>query len=70
MGLCDYIGTPTEVTIRRELMDMEEMIEKPVHNLHNGMRMMVSGSNREGFRFKSSDIDRMFWSTNHKVVTD
>uniref|UniRef100_K1QT37 Uncharacterized protein n=1 Tax=Magallana gigas TaxID=29159 RepID=K1QT37_MAGGI len=69
VGLCGYIGTPTEVTIRREVMDMQEMIEKPVE-IHKGCRMMGSGSYREGLRFKSSDRDLMFWSTNHKVITD
>jgi hypothetical protein len=27
-GLCGKIGTPTEVTIRRDVMDVEEMLEK------------------------------------------
>ncbi|XP_052704919.1 uncharacterized protein LOC128180806 [Crassostrea angulata] len=69
VGLCGYIGTPIEVTIRREVMDMEEMIYKHVY-IHKGCRGMRSGSHREGFRFKSSDIDTMFWITNHKVITD
>uniref|UniRef100_A0A8W8IHS4 Mab-21-like HhH/H2TH-like domain-containing protein n=1 Tax=Magallana gigas TaxID=29159 RepID=A0A8W8IHS4_MAGGI len=69
VGLCGYVGTPTEVTIRREVMDMEEMIWQPVQ-IHRGCRSMDSGSHREGFRFKSSDRDWMFWSTNHKVITD
>jgi hypothetical protein len=28
--LCHVIGTPTEVTIRRDKEDMKEVIEKPV----------------------------------------
>ena len=31
VGLCGYIGTPTEVTIRRDVLDMEEMIFKHVY---------------------------------------
>lgn len=31
---------------------------------------MASGSYREGFRVKSSDIDIMSWSTTHEVVCD
>ncbi|XP_065929585.1 uncharacterized protein [Magallana gigas] len=69
VGLCGYIGTPTEVTVRREMEDMAEMIKKPVQ-VYNGQRMMTSGSYREGFRFKSSDMDTMVWYTNHKVITD
>ncbi|XP_052704680.1 uncharacterized protein LOC128180596 [Crassostrea angulata] len=69
VGLCDYIGTQTEVTARREVMDMEEIIRKPV-DIHRSYIQMDSGSHREGFRFKSSDIDIMMWSPNHKVITD
>uniref|UniRef100_A0A8W8IFT7 Uncharacterized protein n=1 Tax=Magallana gigas TaxID=29159 RepID=A0A8W8IFT7_MAGGI len=69
VGLCGYIGTPTEVTARREVVDMKEMIMKPV-DIHKRCRRMESGSHREGFRFKSSDMDIMFWFTNHKVITD
>ncbi|XP_065924470.1 uncharacterized protein [Magallana gigas] len=71
VGLCGYrpIGTPTEVTVRREVVDMMGMIKKPL-DIHTGCRGMDSGSHREGFRFKSSDIDTMFWITNHKVITD
>uniref|UniRef100_A0A8W8MAI7 Mab-21-like HhH/H2TH-like domain-containing protein n=1 Tax=Magallana gigas TaxID=29159 RepID=A0A8W8MAI7_MAGGI len=68
-GLCRYIGTPTEVTVRREVMDMTEMIKTPVQ-IDACVRKMKSGSYREGFRFKSSDRDTMVWLTNHKVITD
>ncbi|XP_065929148.1 uncharacterized protein [Magallana gigas] len=66
---CGYIETPTKVTVRREVMDMTEMIKIP-EQIDGGMRKMDSGSYREGFRFKSSDRDMMFWNTNHKVITD
>lgn len=54
VGLCrdKRIGTPTEVAIRREMMDMEEIIERPVY-IHRGCMIMKSGSHREGFRFTS-----------------
>lgn len=53
-GLCrdKRIGTPTEVAIRRDMIDMEDMIERPVH-IHRGCMIMKSGSHREGFRFTS-----------------
>jgi hypothetical protein len=69
VGLCDEIGTPTEVTVRRDVKGMEEMIKKPVQ-IYRGERMMLSGSYREGFRFKSSDRDYMIWSCNHKLIND
>lgn len=30
LGLCHKIGTPKEVTIRREVMDMDERLKEPV----------------------------------------
>lgn len=59
MGLCRHIGTPTEVTIRREVMDMSDMMDE-MKNAFN-QRLMCSGSFKEGFRFKSSDRDFMMW---------
>lgn len=63
------IGTEREVTIRRELMDMDELIQKPL-NRHIGSTTMISGSTREGFRFKSSDQDTMMWKTVNKVICE
>ncbi|XP_062604610.1 uncharacterized protein LOC134266375 [Saccostrea cucullata] len=68
VGLCRKIGAPTEVAMRRDIMDMEEMINKHLY-MHIG-GWMNSGSYREGFRFASSDVDIMFWSWNHKLITD
>ncbi|XP_062582340.1 uncharacterized protein LOC134244082 [Saccostrea cucullata] len=69
VGLCRKIGTPTEVAIRRDVLDMEEMIMKPVYN-QIGYVMVESGSYREGFRMSSSDRDRMLWFCNYKLITD
>lgn len=67
---CDKsIGTEREVTIRRELMDMDELIQKSL-NKHIGRTSMKSGSSREGFRFKSSDQDTMMWRTANKVICE
>lgn len=67
VGLCRQIGTPTEVVIRRELMDVDEMIHRRVY-LNEGVIFVQKGSYREGFIFKSSDIDVMFWPTRCKVI--
>lgn len=67
VGLCHYIRSPTEVTIRREVKDMEEAIERIYDT---GLIIMNSGSYREGFRFESSDRDALFWFIDHKVITE
>ncbi|XP_048746114.2 uncharacterized protein LOC125658760 [Ostrea edulis] len=69
VGLCRDVGTPTEVTVRRDVWDMREMIKKPVQ-IYGGERSMLSGSHGEGFRFKSSDMDLMFWFCDHKLISD
>ncbi|XP_062583220.1 uncharacterized protein LOC134244988 [Saccostrea cucullata] len=48
VGLCCEIGSPTEVRIRREVMDIDEMVNKPVY-IMRGFDSMRSGSYREGF---------------------
>ncbi|XP_056013678.1 uncharacterized protein LOC130052533 [Ostrea edulis] len=69
VGVCRKIGTPTEVTFRRDLWDTGEMIRKP-SQLYKGLRKMLSGSRKEGFRFKSSDFDFMQWYLDHKVICE
>ncbi|XP_062619056.1 uncharacterized protein LOC134280632 [Saccostrea cucullata] len=69
VGLCRKIGTPKEVAIRRDVRDMEEMIEKPVH-VCSGRRRIYTGSYREGFRFHSSDRDVMYWFLSHKIISN
>lgn len=70
VGLCRYIGTPTELTVRRDVVDICEMMNKPVQ-IRKGIIHMFSGSYREGFRFyESSDLDIMYWPINHEVLTD
>ncbi|XP_061179626.1 uncharacterized protein LOC133188269 [Saccostrea echinata] len=68
-GLCRQIGTPTEVAIRRDVKDMEEMIMKSFYN-KRGCVLINSGSYREGFRFSSSDMDTMLWWCKYKLITD
>lgn len=48
-------------------MEMWEMIEKPKDKYDT---FIFTGSFKEGFRFKSSDVDAMQWLTNCKVIGD
>lgn len=71
VGLCRQIGTPTEVTVRRELSDMEVMINNSLEeNRYIGIKTVYSGSYKEDFRLKSSDIDTMIWFFDLKVITN
>ena len=69
IGMCLEVGVPTQVKIRREIADVEDVLRKPVFILH-GLEGMTSGSRREGFRFKSSDNDAMLWFPDHKLISD
>ena len=69
VGMCRYVGSPTEVRIRREVTDIDEVVCRPVMIMKVFDRMK-SGSRREGFRFKTSDMDFMFWLPDHKVICD
>ncbi|XP_052699192.1 uncharacterized protein LOC128176718 [Crassostrea angulata] len=66
VGMCIKIGTPQQVTARRDIVDMVELLG----NQRGEGRSMDSGSDREGFRLHDSDIDTMFWPTNYRVIWD
>ncbi|XP_052704331.1 uncharacterized protein LOC128180339 [Crassostrea angulata] len=67
--LCQIVGTSQQVTMRREMVDIWEMIDRRITH-HSTFTIMVSGSHREGFRLKGSDIDFMHWQNNHRVIMD
>lgn len=67
VGMCSEIRTPTEVNLRREVMDIIHTLRISVAEIAMN-RKMKSGSRREGFRLKSSDYDSMFWPTCVKVI--
>ncbi|XP_062587409.1 uncharacterized protein LOC134249065 isoform X2 [Saccostrea cucullata] len=66
-GLCQRIGSPSEVAIRRDVQDMVEMVMKPYYR-QIGYVQMKSGSYGEGFRLRSSDLDLMFWFCHDKLI--
>ncbi|XP_052687364.1 uncharacterized protein LOC128166285 [Crassostrea angulata] len=67
--LCEILGTSQQVAIRRETVDITEMLDRRVTPTDRHIAM-VSGSRREGFRLKGSDVDWMFWPNNHRVIMD
>ncbi|XP_052687003.1 uncharacterized protein LOC128166105 [Crassostrea angulata] len=69
VGLCEIVGISQQVAIRRETVDIREMVGRRVKP-YDGIMRMVSGSYREGFRLKGSDIDFMLWPNNHRVIMD
>nr|XP_022298625.1 uncharacterized protein LOC111107635 [Crassostrea virginica] len=69
VGLCLKIGTPQQVAIRREVVDIRELLEHKVIS-NDYLVRMVSGSRREGFRFTDSDQDSMYWSNYNQVLWD
>ncbi|XP_078326310.1 uncharacterized protein LOC144622904 isoform X1 [Crassostrea virginica] len=64
--LCLKVGTSQQLTSRRDVVDITELLENKATNV----RCMLSGSRREGFRFVDSDCDYMFWPTDHPVLWD
>ncbi|XP_034325120.2 uncharacterized protein [Magallana gigas] len=69
VGLCEIVGTSQQVALRRDTVDIKEMVENRLITNDNLIRMM-SGSRREGFRLKGSDIDTMYWFNDHRVIMD
>ena len=71
VGLCFKIGTSQQVAIRRDIVDIKELIEHKVARTEKRDNvMMISGSQREGFRLENSDMDMMSWPTRNPVLWD
>lgn len=66
VGFCGYIGILVEIIMRREVVDIEELL----YNKKLNWRVLVSGSFREGFCFKLFDKDFMIWKIMDKVIID
>lgn len=64
-GLCLRLGTSQQVTARRDIADVKELLVNQVTRTWHGQNVfMMSGSRKEGFRFSDSDIDVMRWPNN------
>nr|XP_034325941.1 uncharacterized protein LOC117689300 [Crassostrea gigas] len=66
VGMCIKIGTPQQVASRRDIVDIRELLI----NQNDVGRSMRSGSRREGFRLRDSDLDSLIWLNNHRVIWD
>uniref|UniRef100_K1R8P9 Uncharacterized protein C3orf59 n=1 Tax=Magallana gigas TaxID=29159 RepID=K1R8P9_MAGGI len=69
VGLCDKLGTSQELIIRRETTDIRDMLKRQANRKYQFSGRM-SGSRKEGFRLKGSDVDIMIHSTYHRVIMD
>ena len=67
VGLCLKIGTPQLVAFRTDVADLRDILSNTLTRT-NQVVMMLSGSRREGFRFKDSDYDTMYWLNNYRVL--
>jgi hypothetical protein len=61
------VGTSQQVAMRRDVMDISEMVRNKARK-HSGDMRMLSGSYREGFRMNGSDRDNMFWFPQQPVI--
>ncbi|XP_056016241.1 uncharacterized protein LOC125674609 isoform X2 [Ostrea edulis] len=69
VGLCCTVGTSQQVVMRRDVVGINEMVRNKAIKSSQNMTLL-SGSDREGFRMKGSDIDFMYWSNNDRVIWD
>ena len=67
--MCRELRTPTEVRLRREVDDIDEVVNNSVWIMKGEYRMM-SGSRRDGSWLKTSDEDNMIWIPDNKVICD
>ncbi|XP_078322235.1 uncharacterized protein LOC144621996 [Crassostrea virginica] len=65
--LCQIVGTSVQVAIRRETTDIGEMVYRRVAD-NDDVITLKSGSRREGFDLKGSDLDIMYWPNCHRVI--
>ena len=56
VGLCLKLGTPQQIAIRRDIVEINQVLEHKISRTDEFVKMQ-SGSRREGFRMKDSDID-------------
>ncbi|XP_062615507.1 uncharacterized protein LOC134277194 [Saccostrea cucullata] len=71
MGLCSRIGISKQLAMRRDVLDMRELIENQTKRYDPRKTQVIlytSGSHREGFRLQGSDRDFIYWLSDHTVI--
>ena len=69
VGLCLKIGTPQQVSFRRETADVKEFFENQITRIDHSVTRK-GGSQREGFQLEDSDEDYLIWSDDQRVFWD
>lgn len=69
VGLCLKVGTPQQIANRRDELEIKELLEAKAWRPGQDI-VMYSGSKKEGFEFKDSDVDLMFWDDDNRVIWD
>lgn len=69
-AMCEFFGTSKDVALRRDVMDINEILTGHGFAKNKKYRYFqnLSGSTREGFNLKQSDIDMMIWMDCIKVI--
>ncbi|XP_062586522.1 uncharacterized protein LOC134248123 [Saccostrea cucullata] len=68
VGLCHKVGTSQLVAMRRDVVDIRDMVMNRGKTCKYQSVTMTSGSYREGFRLKGSDMDFMLWANDQRVI--
>lgn len=71
-AMCEFFGTSNDVALRRDVMDINEILTGHGYGFDKNKKYRyfqnMSGSTREGFNLKGSDIDMMIWMDCIKVI--
>lgn len=71
-AMCEFFGTSKDVALRRDVMDINEFLTGHAYVFDKNKKYRyfqnLSGSTREGFNLKGSDIDIMIWMDCIKVI--
>lgn len=71
-AMCEFFGTSKDVALRRDVMDINEILTGHGYGFDKNKKYRyfqnMSGSTREGFNLKGSDIDMMIWMDCIKVI--
>lgn len=71
-AMCEFFGTSKDIALRMDVMDINEILTGHAYGFDKNKKYRyfqnLSGSTREGFNLKESDIDMMIWMDCLKVL--